>query len=83
VRTWCSASPVFSLAQPAPAPQSAEHTAVPVLVDAIKAVQGLPHFTIYSEAKHDAWTQAYAGDELYTWLPAQNRRQRSAPTSAP
>jgi len=31
-------------------------------------------FTVYPEAGHDSWTQAYDTEELYTWLFKQKRR---------
>ncbi|MEZ5430071.1 MAG: prolyl oligopeptidase family serine peptidase [Verrucomicrobiales bacterium] len=31
-------------------------------------------FTIYPEAGHDSWTQAYATDALYEWMMAQKRQ---------
>lgn len=31
-------------------------------------------FTIYPEAGHDSWTQAYATDSLYEWMMAQKRQ---------
>jgi len=30
--------------------------------------------TTYPGVGHDAWTSAYATDELFTWLLAQRRR---------
>lgn len=53
------------------------------MVDAIKSAHGSPRLTIYPATAHDAWTQAYADDELYAWLLAQNRRLRPAPAVAP
>lgn len=58
-----------------------DHT-VPVkdsreMIDAITAAGGHPRLTIYPEAGHDAWTAAYANDELYTWLLAQRRHSTS------
>ena len=43
------------------------------MVAAIQKAGGAPHLTIYPNAKHDAWTQAYATDALYTWMLAQQR----------
>ena len=43
------------------------------MVDAIKEAGGNPKFTIYPEAGHDSWTEAYAGRELYDWF-LQHRR---------
>jgi len=31
-------------------------------------------FTVYPDAAHDAWTQAYNNPELYDWLLAQKRK---------
>jgi predicted peptidase len=45
------------------------------MVDAIKAAGGNVKFTIYPEAKHDAWTQTYNDPELYTWLLQQKRHR--------
>lgn len=33
------------------------------------------HYTVYPDADHDSWTQAYAEAELYPWLLAQRRGQ--------
>lgn len=38
------------------------------MVRAIRAAGGAPRFTIYPEAVHDAWTQTYARDDVYSWL---------------
>jgi predicted peptidase len=43
------------------------------MVAAIQKAGGAPHLTIYPTAGHDAWTQAYATDALYTWMLAQQR----------
>lgn len=53
-------------------------TTVPVMMSqmmsaAIQKAGGTPHLTIYPEAKHNAWDQAYATDALYTWMLAQQR----------
>ena len=37
-------------------------------------------FTIYIDGDHDAWTPAYATQELYDWMFAQ---KRGAPTQGP
>ena len=42
--------------------------------NAIKAAGGNPRFTIYPQAGHDAWTETYANDEIYSWLLQQRRR---------
>lgn len=52
----------------------AKDAAVPLeestrMVDALRAAE-VPNvrLTVYPECEHDAWTQAYAGRELYEWL---------------
>lgn len=56
----------------------AQDTVVPparstAMVDAIRAAGGSPRLTLYPDAGHDAWTPAYANDEIYTWLLAHRR----------
>ena len=43
------------------------------MVDALKKTVGNPKLTIYPEAAHDSWTQAYNTPELYEWLLQQKR----------
>jgi predicted peptidase len=43
------------------------------MVDALKKRGGDPKFTVYPEAQHDSWTQAYNTPELYEWLLQQKR----------
>jgi pimeloyl-ACP methyl ester carboxylesterase len=43
------------------------------MVDAIRNAGGHAHLTIYPEAGHDCWDQAYSTDALWTWLFAQRR----------
>ncbi|MGB8353874.1 MAG: sugar-binding protein [Chthoniobacteraceae bacterium] len=43
------------------------------MVDALKKLGSNVKFTIFPEAKHDSWTQAYAMPELYEWLLQQKR----------
>ena len=45
------------------------------MVDALQKVGGNVKFTIFPEAEHDSWTQAYALPELYTWLLQQHRNK--------
>ena len=52
--------------------------AVPVkdaekMVEALKKAGNNAKFTVYPEAGHDSWTQAYSDPELYKWLLAQKR----------
>ncbi len=46
------------------------------MVEAIQAAGGQVKFTIYPEAGHDSWTQAYNDPELYKWLLEQTRGNR-------
>lgn len=46
------------------------------MVEAVRAAGGTPRFTLYPEAAHDAWTETYANEEIYTWLLAQRRPGR-------
>ncbi len=32
-------------------------------------------FTVYPEAGHDSWTEAYANEELYSWLLSHKRQK--------
>jgi predicted peptidase len=45
---------------------------------ALKRAGGDPKFTIYPEAGHDSWTQAYNTPELYEWLLQQKRTTKKA-----
>jgi len=44
-----------------------------MMILAIQKAGGTPHLTIYPEAKHNAWDQAYATEALYPWMLAQQR----------
>lgn len=48
------------------------------MVDAIQAVGGNVKFTVYPEAKHDAWTETYNNPDLYEWLLKQRRSTTGA-----
>lgn len=59
----------------------AKDTAVPLerseqMVDALKQAEGNVKFTVYPEAGHDSWTEAYNNPELYEWLLQQKRTER-------
>lgn len=41
------------------------------MVDALKKIGGNVKFTVFPEAGHDSWTEAYAMPELYDWLLKQ------------
>lgn len=43
------------------------------MINAMRKAGGNPKLTIYPDAKHDAWTQAYESDDLYKWLLQQHR----------
>ena len=45
------------------------------MTDAIRNAGGHPHLTLYPDAGHDSWDEAYATEALYTWLFAQKRGQ--------
>jgi predicted peptidase len=46
------------------------------MVEALKKAGGIVKFTVYPEAGHDSWTQAYNDPELYKWLLQQKRVPR-------
>jgi len=43
------------------------------MVDAMKKSGGDVKFTVYPEAGHDSWTQAYDDPQFYDWLFQQKR----------
>lgn len=45
------------------------------MVDAVNRHGGSARLTVYPEAGHDAWSQAYDDPELYTWLLSHRKRQ--------
>ncbi|MGH8263840.1 MAG: prolyl oligopeptidase family serine peptidase, partial [Steroidobacteraceae bacterium] len=47
------------------------------MVQAINDCGGDARMTVYPDTGHDAWTQAYATEELYAWL-LRHRRYREA-----
>jgi len=46
------------------------------MVEALKKAKGNVKFTVYPEAGHDSWTEAYNDPELYNWLLQQKRTPR-------
>lgn len=59
----------------------AKDTAVPLerseqMVEALKKAEANVKFTVYPEAGHDSWTEAYNSPELYEWLLQQKRTER-------
>jgi predicted peptidase len=43
------------------------------MIEALKKAGGKPQYTIFPEAGHDSWTDAYATGGLYKWLLEQRR----------
>jgi predicted peptidase len=48
------------------------------MVEALKKSGGNPKFTVYPEAGHDSWTEAYNDPQLYEWLLQQKRMPEKA-----
>jgi predicted peptidase len=46
------------------------------MVEALKKANGNVKFTVYPEAGHDSWTEAYNNPELYEWLLQQKQTER-------
>ena len=44
---------------------------------ALKAAGGAPKLTLYPDAGHDSWTEAYNTGELYDWLLAQKLAKKA------
>ena len=51
------------------------------MVDALKKSGGNVKFTVYPEAKHDAWTQTYANPQVFEWLLQQKRTTKKPDNS--
>ena len=47
------------------------------MVEALKKNGGNVKFTVYPDASHDAWTEAYNNPELYEWLLEQKRTKEA------
>jgi predicted peptidase len=43
------------------------------MIEAHKKAGGTPQYTIFPNAGHDSWTEAYADGKLYGWMLAQKR----------
>jgi len=43
------------------------------MVNALKGLGSPVKFTIYPDAGHDSWTEAYNDEEMWKWLEAQNK----------
>ena len=63
---------VFHGAKDAVVPLAASQT----MVDAVREQGGEPRFTVYPDAGHDSWTEAYDDPALWEWLFAQARPRR-------
>jgi len=46
------------------------------MAEALKKAEANVKFTVYPEAGHDSWTEAYNTPELYEWLLQQKRTER-------
>ena len=49
------------------------------MVRALRQAGGDVRFTVYPDAGHDSWSQAYATPELYDWLLSHRLSDRTAP----
>ncbi len=49
------------------------------MVEALRKVHGRVRFTVYAEAGHNSWDQAYNTDELYRWMLKQSRGKPAEP----
>ncbi|WP_126243682.1 carboxylesterase family protein [Chitinophaga rhizosphaerae] len=64
--TWCFHGGKDNVVLPS---QSAD------MINALKPYQPGVKFTVYPDAGHDSWTEAYNSDSLWTWLLAQRRHE--------
>jgi predicted peptidase len=80
----CGWGDFFLVRRLSPVPVWAFHgaldPAVPVaktqeLIDSLKTTGAKPRLTIYPDAAHDSWTQAYDDPELWDWLVKQKREE--------
>ena len=53
------------------------------IVAALRTYGANVRYTIYTDAGHDSWTQAYAEPELYTWLLGQRRSDGQSDSLVP
>ncbi|WP_341839655.1 dienelactone hydrolase family protein [Chitinophaga caseinilytica] len=72
--TWCFHGGKDNVVLPS---QSAD------MINALKPFQPGVKFTVYPDAGHDSWTEAYNSDSLWTWLLAQRRHEFKPATVAP
>jgi hypothetical protein len=56
-------------------------SAAEVMVVGLREYGSNVRFTVYPEAGHDAWTQAYSTPELYEWLLKQKRPSAPLPAA--
>jgi predicted peptidase len=48
------------------------------MVDAVKKAGGHVKYTLYPEAGHDSWTEAYNDPEMWKWLLSQKRSKKDS-----
>ena len=49
------------------------------MIEALRKVHGRVRFTVYAQAGHNCWDQAYNTDELYSWMLGQSRGKPAEP----
>ncbi|TWU55063.1 carboxylesterase family protein [Rubripirellula reticaptiva] len=45
------------------------------MVDALHSAGNEARFTVYPDAKHDAWTETYRNEELFRWMLGQQNNR--------
>ena len=45
------------------------------MVEAINNINGNIKFTMYSNTKHDSWTETYNNKNIYSWLLSHTRNR--------
>jgi predicted peptidase len=53
------------------------------IVAALRSYGANVRYTVYADAGHDSWTQAYAEPDLYTWLLSQQRADGQSDSDVP
>jgi predicted peptidase len=46
------------------------------MVEALKKAGGNPEYTVFPDAGHDSWTEAYADAKLYQWMLGQKKESK-------
>ncbi len=52
------------------------------MVEALERCGADVRFTVYSEAAHDSWTEAYDNPELYAWFSSHRRKRAGRPSGS-